>query len=236
MAPFGGAEMGVCRLTAAVLIPLLAAPSMVSVAAAAPQPPSGGSMQVQLDPTKACFLAGEYPQLQGGVVPMEGVTRSRLFFHSSLSTEFYYVEAVLEGGRLVARLPRPRLEAAPLSFYLEATKSDFSVGRSAEGMGIVVRKIEECPSDRKAAPVAPGGPVSVFDVAGNPAFPAGFEGITGAAGAAGAAAAGGGGGAAAGAGGFFTSTAGLISLGAVAVGVTTVVIATRGNEPQSPSR
>jgi len=207
---------------------------MASVAVAAPQPPSAGSMQVQLDPIKACFLVGEYPQLQGGVVPMAGVTRSRLFFHSSLSNDFYYVEAVLDGGRLVARLPRPRPEAAPLTFYLEATKSDFSVGRSAEGMAIVVRKIEECPADRKAAPVAPGGPVSVFDVAGNPAFPAGFEGLTGAAG---AAAGGAGVGAAAGAGGsFLTSTAGLITLGAVAVGITTVVIVTNGNEPKSPSR
>ncbi len=225
--------MSVCRPAAIVLIPLLAAPPMASVAAAAPQPPSGGSMQVEVDPTKACFVAGEYPHLQGGVVPMEGVTRSRLFFHSALSNEFYYVEAVLEGGKLGVRLPRPRMEAGPLTFYLEATKGDFSVGRSLEGMAIVVRKVEECPSDRKVAPVSPGGPVSVFDVAGNPAFPAGFEGLTGA----GAAAAAGGVGAAAGAGGFFTSTAGLITLGAFAVGVTTVVIATRGgNEPKSPSR
>ena len=136
-----------------------------------------------------------------------------------------------EGGRYVARLPRPRPEAGPISFYLEATRSDFSQGRSAEGTAIVVRKIEECPSDRKAAPVAPGGPVSVFDVAGNPAFPAGFEGITGvAAGSVGV-------GAAAGSGaGFLTSTAGLITVGAVAVGITTIVIATHGNEPQSPSR
>jgi hypothetical protein len=225
--------MSVFRLAAGVLIPLLAAPPMTSVAAAAPQPPSGGTMQVEVNPTKACVLAGEYPQFQGAVVPMEGVTRSRLFFHSSLSNEFYYVEAVLEGGKLVSRLPRVHLNAGPLVFYMEAAKSDFSIGRSQEGTAIVVKKIEDCPSDRKAVPVAPGGPVSVFDVAGNPAFPAGFEGITGA----GAAAAAGGAGAAAGSGGFLTSTAGLITLGAIAVGVTTVVIATHGgNEPTSPSR
>src|SRR5207237_721231 len=113
----------------------------------------------------------------------------------------------------------------------EATKNDFSQGRSTEGTAIIVRKIEECPADRKPAPVAPGGPVSVFDVAGNPAFPAGFEGLTGVA----AAASGGAGvGAAAGAGaGFLTSTAGLITLGAVAVGITTIVIVTSGNEPKS---
>ena len=74
--------------------------------------------------------------------------------------------------------------------------------------------------------------MSVFDVAGNPAFPAGFEGLTGV-----AAAGGTGVGSAAGAGaGFLTSTAGLITLGAIAVGITTIVIVTNGNEPKSASR
>ncbi len=226
--------MSVRRLAAVVLIVLLAAPPMASVAWAAPKAGSAGGLQVDVDPTRACILAGQYPQFRGVILPMDGVTRSRLFFRSALAPEFYYVEAVLEGGRYAARLPRPRPEAGPISFYLEATRSDFSQARSGEGTALVVRKIEECPADRKGAPVAPGGPVSVFDVAGNPAFPAGFEGVTGVA----AAAAGGAGvGGAAGAGaGFLTSTAGLITLGAVAVGITTIVIVNNRNEPQSPSR
>lgn len=217
----------------------MAAPPMASVARAGPQAPSAGAMQVDVDPIRACIIAGEYSQFQGAVTPMEGISRARLFFHSSLSNDFYYVEAVLEGGRYVARIPRANPQAGPLNFYLEATKNDFSQARSVDGNAIIVRKIEECPADRKAAPVAPGGPVSVFDVAGNPAFPAGFEGVTGAGAAAGVggAAAGGGVGGAAGAGaGFFTTTAGLITLGAVAVGVTTIVIATRGDGVKSPSR
>ena len=224
--------MSVRRLAAIVLVFLLAAPPMASVAGAA-QAPSAGGLQVDVDPTQACILAGQYPQLQGAIMPMDGVTRSRLFFHSALAPDFYYVEAVLEGGRYVARLPRPRPEAGPITVYLEATRSDFSQARSGEGTAIVVRKIEECPADRKPAAVAPGGPVSVFDVAGNVAFPAGFEGVTGVA----AAAVGGGVGGAAGAGaGFLTSTAGLVTLGAVAVGITTIVIVTNGNDPTSPSR
>jgi hypothetical protein len=222
-----------------VLVPLLAASPMAPVARAATQPPSTAGLQVDIDPTSACILAGEYPQFQGAIVPMDGVTRSRLFFRSSLSQEFYYVDALREeGARYVARLPRPRLNAGPIIFYLEATMRDFSQGRSSEGNAIVVRKIEQCPADRKAAPVAPGGPVSVFDVAGNPAFPAGFDGVAGAAAAASAgvgAGVGGAAGAAAGA-GFITSTAGIITLGAIAVGVTTIVIVTNGNEPKSPSR
>jgi hypothetical protein len=208
---------------------------MASVSMAAPQSPSAAGMEVDIDPVQACLLVGEYPQFQGVVVPMDGITRSRLFFRSSLSPDMYYVEAVRESGRYVARIPRPTRAAGPIIFYLEATKNDFSQGRSTEGNAIVVRKIEECPADRKAAPVAPGGPVSVFDVAGNPAFPAGFEGVTGAAAAAGGAGAAGGVGGAAGAGsGFLTSTAGLVTLGALAVGITTIVLVTNG--PASPSR
>src|SRR5713101_6430484 len=128
--------MSVRRPAAVVLIVLLAAPPMASVAWAAPQARSAGGLQVDVDPTPACILAGQYPQLQGAIRPMDGVTRSRLFFHSALAPDFYYVEAALEGGRYVARLPRPRLEAGPLTFYLEATKNDFSQARSREGTAI----------------------------------------------------------------------------------------------------
>jgi hypothetical protein len=221
--------MSVRRLAAIVLVLLLAAPPMASVVAAAPQARSAGGFQVEVDPARACILAGRYSEFQGAIIPMEGVTRARLFFHSALSPDFYYVEAVPEGGRYVARLPRARPDAGPVTFYLEATKGDFHA-RAGDGPALVVRKIEECPADRRTAAVAPGGVVSVFDVAGNPAFPVGFEGITG------VAAAGGGVGAAAGSGNFFTSTAGLITLGAIAVGITTIVIVTNGNEPNSPSR
>jgi len=220
--------MSVRRLAAVVLVLLLAAPPMASVAGAAPQVRSAGGFQVEVDPARACILAGQYSEFQGAIVPMEGVTRARLFFHSALSPDFYYVEAVLEGGRYVARLPPARLDASPVTLYLEATKGDLHA-RSGDGTALVVRKIEDCPTDRRVA--APGGAVSVFDVAGNPAaFPVGFESFTG------VAAAGGGVGAAAGSGNFFTTTAGLITLGAVAVGITTIVIVTNGNEPNSPSR
>jgi hypothetical protein len=229
--------MSLRRLAALALVALLAAPPAVPVASAAPQVGSG-SLQVEVDPSPACVLAGEHPQFQGSVIPMSGVRRTRLFFTSALNpNDVYYVEAVLEGGRYVARLPRPRPEAGPFSFYLEAA-GDGGQGRSADANAIVVRKIEECPGDRKAAPVAPGGPVSVFDVAGNAAFPAGFEGVTGAAALGAGAGAAGGVGGAAGAGGFFTSTAGLIALGAVAVGVGTLVIISQDDSPSvaSPSR
>ena len=121
--------MSVRRLAAVVLVLLLAAP-MATLAGAAPQAPPAPGLLVDVDPASGCVLAYEYPQLQGSIVPLTGVTRSRLFFHSALGPDFYYVEAVLEGGRYVARLPRPRPEAGPIVYYLEATRSDFSQGRS----------------------------------------------------------------------------------------------------------
>jgi hypothetical protein len=207
------------RLTVTA-VALLVASAWIATANAAPRASAAVDMQVGVDPMQACILAGEYPQFQGSVTPMDGVMRTRLFFKSALSPDFFFVESVFEGGRYVARIPKPNPEAGPLSFYFEATKADSVQGRSGDGNAIVVRKIEDCPADRKAVPVAPGGPVSVFDVAGNPAFPAGFAGIMGATGAAGGAAAVG----AAAGGGFLTSTAGIVTLAALGAGIATTVI------------
>jgi hypothetical protein len=45
-----------------------------------------------------------------------------------------------------------------------------------DGNVIVVRKMEDCPADRKVVSRRPGGPVAVFDAVAR-AFPVGFAGI-----------------------------------------------------------
>lgn len=230
--------MSIHRLAAIVLVPLLVSPPGLSVASAAAQTPAGGTLQVNVDPSRACVIAGEHPQFQGSIVPMSGVRRARLFFRSAFSAELSYVEAVLEGGRYVARLPCAQPETGLITFYLDAS-GDGGQGRSADGNAIVVRRIEECPGDRRAAPISPGGPVSVFGVAGNPASPPGFECVTraAAAGAGGADA-----GAAAGSeGSFFGTKAGAFTLAALGLGIGTVIFITQQDDeptpgPTSPSR
>jgi hypothetical protein len=222
--------MSIHRLAAVVLVPLLAAPPAVSVAAADPPAPAGSTLEVAVDSPRACVVAGEHPQVQGTITPMSGVRRARLFFRSALSADFYYVEAVLAGGRSIARLPCALPGAGSISFYLDAT-GDGSGGRSADGDAIVVRRSDECSGDRTVAPISPGGPVRVFDVAGNPAFPAGFGGVAG-------------GGpvcevarpvAAAGR-NFFGTTTGLATLAAAGLGIAAIIIVSNDNQPTSPSR
>ena len=201
------------------------------MAVAAPPPP-GSTLQVALDSPRACLVAGEHPQLQGSILPMGGARQVRLFFRSSLNTDYYYVEAVLAGGRSMARLPCPRPEAGFITFYFDAT-GDGGQGRSVDADAIVVRKSEDCASDRASVPVSPGGPVRVFDAAGNPAFPAGFGGVAGAATAcevsvrpvAGA-----------GSRNFFGTTAGLVTLAAAGLGIAAIIIVSNDNQPTSPSR
>jgi hypothetical protein len=222
--------MSIHRLAAIVLVPLLVAPPSVSVASAA-QAPVGSGLEVSIDPSSACVIAGEHPQFQGSITPMSGVRQARLFFQSALSPDVYSVPAVLEGGRYVARVPCPRLDTGSFTFYLEAS-GDGGQGRSAVGNAIVVRRIEDCPGDRRVAPMSPGGPVSVFGVAGSPALPAGFEGVTGAAACAGAGA-----NTAAPADSFFESKAGALTLAAAGLGIgAAIFFATRDDEPTSPSR
>jgi len=224
--------MRIRRSAAVVLVLLLIAPPGASVAGAAAQAPAGGTLEVALDTPRACVVAGEHPQVQGTITPMSGVRRARLFFRSALNPDSYYVEAVLAGGRSIARLPCPLSGAGSISFYLEAT-GDGSGGRSADGDAVVVRRSDECSGDRTAAPISPGGPVRVFDAAGNPAFPAGFGGVAGSATACEVGARP----AAGGKGNFFGTTAGRVALAAAGVGIGAIVyFATRDNEPTSPSR
>jgi hypothetical protein len=227
--------MSIHRLAAVVLAALLVAPPGVSVAAANPQAPAGGTLQVALDASHACVIAGEHSQVQGTILPSSGAGRARLFFRSTLTADFYYVDAVLAGGRSVARLPCPRPEAGSISFYFDAA-GDGSQGRSPDGDAIVVRRSEECSSDRALAPIAPGGPVRVFDVAGNPAVPPGFAGVIGGATACEArvpvAAAVGGG-------NFFGTTAGIVTLAAAGLGIAALIVVSNhdnDNQPISPSR
>ena len=207
------------------------------MAAAAPQAPAGSNpagsgLQVALDTPQACVVAGEHPQFQGTITPVSGVNRARLFFRSTLTADLYYVEAVLAGGRAVARLPCPHAETGSIIFYLDAA-GDGSGGRSADGDAQVVRKSEDCSSDRTLAPISPGGAVRVFDVAGNPAVPRGFDGVVGGATACEAARP-----VAAAGRNFFGTTAGIVTLAAAAVGITTLIVVSNNNnnQPTSPSR
>jgi hypothetical protein len=79
-----------------------------------------------------------------------------------------------EQGRFFGKLPRPRVEASPITYYLQATTTEFEESQTPEIEAIVVEKKEDC-GDRKIAAFGPPGEVTVFSASTGAAIsPAGF--------------------------------------------------------------
>jgi hypothetical protein len=121
-----------------------------------------------------CFVAGEFPLLDAGIEPMATVARSRVYFRAAQGTSFYYVEMTQDQGRFFGKLPRPKVEASPITYYLQATTTEFEESQTPEIEAIVVEKKDDC-GDRKIAAFGPPGEVTVFSAAtGASIAPAGF--------------------------------------------------------------
>ena len=228
--------MGTMRLVAPTLVILLAAPPFAPAEPQAPPATAPVPLSVAHSPV-GCMVAGTNPQIDAGITPDDQVQAGRVYFKSALGDAFFYVEMAPQAGRYVGVLPKPRIDAGPITYYVEGLGRDYAQGQTPEERAVVVEKQEDC-GDRPPAALGPSDAVRVFSVGGGTALPAGFSGVSSvvAAGAGtGAAAAG----AAAAGGGFFGSTAGIIVIGAAAVGVGTVVIVSTGgsdNPPASPTR
>jgi hypothetical protein len=157
-----------------------------------------------------CFIAGEFPLIDANLDPPEKIARARIYFKAA-QTDWFFVEmAAAAEGKFEGKLPRPKLEASPITYYIQATTTEFAETQTPEIPAIVVVDKDKCPGDRKVAAIGPSGPVQVFSAATGAAIsPAGF--LAGGA----------------------ALTAGLIALilGAAAVGIGAVI----NNPPASPS-
>jgi len=121
-----------------------------------------------------CFVAGEFPLLDAGIEPLPNIARARVYFRAAQGSSFYYIEMTQETGRFFGKLPRPRVEASPITYYLQATTTEFEESQTPEIEAIVVEKKEDC-GDRKVAAYGPPGEVTVFSSATGAAIaPAGF--------------------------------------------------------------
>jgi hypothetical protein len=137
-----------------------------------PAPPTTGAA-ISFDPVK-CFIAGEFPLLDAGIEPLPQIARARVYFKAAQGSSFYYIEMTQEAGRYSGKLPRPKIEASPITYYLQATTTEFEESQTAEVEALVVEKKEEC-GDRKIAAFGPPGEVTVFSAAtGASIAPAGF--------------------------------------------------------------
>jgi hypothetical protein len=135
--------------------------------------PEGGAA-IKFDKVQ-CFVAGQYPLLGAEMQPAANVARARVFFRSVQSDEWFFIEmGQTPEARFEGKLPRPRLEASPITYYLQATTTSFVDSQSPEIEAIVVRDKDEC-GDKLLAPFGAPGPVQVFSAqSGAVITPAGF--------------------------------------------------------------
>jgi hypothetical protein len=154
-----------------------APPAEGQAAAAAFAQTSGTGAQIQFEPV-TCFIAGEFPLLDSGIEPVASVARARVYFKGVAGDAFYYVEMTQEQGRYFGKLPRPRVEASPLTYYLQSTTTEFEESQTQEIEAIVVADKSEC-GDRKVAAIGPAGAVTVFSAATGASIlaPAGFAAV-----------------------------------------------------------
>ena len=103
------------------------------------------------------------------------MARARVYFKGAAGTSFYYVEMGQETGRYYGKLPRPRVEASPITYYLQSTTTEFEESQTREIEAVVVNDKAEC-DDRKVAAFGPAGAVTVFSASTGASIlaPAGF--------------------------------------------------------------
>lgn len=180
----------------------------------AQQPAAGtpAKLTLEVDPV-GCLLEGQHPLIRARVQPPEGAAQVQVFFRSVLASGFFYVNAALEEGVFVGKLPAPKREASPVTIFVKATSASGDSVQSPEVQAQVVGTEAECPAG--LAPVGPPGGVEVFSAAtGAAVTPVGFA-ASGVAAAAGALA--------------------LLLSGAAAAGITATVVVTPTPRPPTPS-
>jgi hypothetical protein len=138
---------------------------------------SGTGAQILFEPV-TCFVAGEFPLLDAGIEPVASVARARVYFKGAAGEAYYYVEMGQEQGRYFGKLPRPRIEASPITYYVQSTTTQFEESQTREIEAIVVNDKVEC-GDRKVAAFGPAGAVTVFSATTGVSIlaPAGFAAV-----------------------------------------------------------
>jgi len=132
------------------------------------------STEIVHDPI-GCLVAGQFPLIDAQINPAASVARARAYFKAAGSEDWYYVEMTPAEAGFVGKLPRPKVEASPITYYVQATTTEFGENKTAEIEAIVVAEAKDCPSDKKVAAIGPPGEVTVFSAAtGSAIAPVGF--------------------------------------------------------------
>jgi hypothetical protein len=120
-----------------------------------------------------CFVEGEFPMVPAHIEPAEKVARGRVYFRAVQSDAFYYVEMTPSEEGFVGKLPKPKLEASPITYWVEGMSTEFGEARTPEIEALVVEDEDDC--EGKVAAIGPPGDVTVFSAAtGTAVAPIGF--------------------------------------------------------------
>ena len=167
------ADIGLLAEPGALLQDAAAQADIPSTFPAAPTEPVTATTIIH-DPI-GCMIAGQFPLVNARIEPAASVARARVYFKSAQSPNWYYVEAVaVEGLGFSGKLPRPKIEASPVTYYIQATTTEFGDAQIGEISSIVVNDAGEC-EDKALAPIGGPGEVTVFSAAtGAAVAPAGF--------------------------------------------------------------
>jgi hypothetical protein len=121
-----------------------------------------------------CLVAGEYALIDAGIEPSSSVLHARVYFKSTLASSFFFVEMALVDGKFTGKLPRPKIEASPIVYYVEAAATKNAV-KSPQYSATVVSSAAECPEGALVTGIGPPGAVQVYSAATGAAItPAGF--------------------------------------------------------------
>ncbi len=135
---------------------------------------TGTGAEIRFEPV-TCFVAGQFPLLDAEMAPIQSVARARLYFKAAVGESFFYVEMTEQEGQFFGKLPPPQVAASPITYYLQATTTEFEESQTREIDAIVVEDEAEC-GDLKVAAVGPPGAITVFSAASGASViaPAGF--------------------------------------------------------------
>jgi hypothetical protein len=160
-------------------VDLLALPGAGMQETPAPPPgelpaPAATSTTIDHEPV-GCMVAGQFPLIETRIEPAASVARARVYFRANQAENWYYVEMTPGEAGFVGKLPRPKLEASPIEYYIQAATTEFGEGQTPQISAVVVNEPSDCPEDKKLAAIGPPGEVTVFSAAtGSAVAPAGF--------------------------------------------------------------
>ena len=133
---------------------LAMAPALPSVSAAMPSQAARPAPQGIVHQAFGCVPEGRFFEIDAAIEPASSVEKASLYFASSGAANDYSVEMVLRDNRFVGRLPKPKAQASPISYYIEARTKDARVLKTDRYSARVVASEEQCPNGARLAPVA----------------------------------------------------------------------------------